>query len=133
MTSPHNPHYLDEPTPVPEYQRAMDLCSWAWTIICNAGEGDWTRESADWQTAAAKFRDEYHAELDRAPRSKSTDNGTHQDMTNRARVETLLVDLAWLASAESDVMMQSRTLDHIGELRSDLYDWLDTLDSPSDR
>lgn len=41
-----------------------DLLNYAWTIICNAGEGDWTRESADWRRAAAKFREQYHAYLD---------------------------------------------------------------------
>jgi len=40
-----------------------ELVDWAWTIICNAGGGDWTKETPDWQDAAARFRDAYHAEL----------------------------------------------------------------------
>lgn len=43
---------------------AADLLEYAWTIICNAGEGDWTRESAEWQGAAARLREQYHAFLD---------------------------------------------------------------------
>ena len=31
----------------------------AWGIIANAGEGDWAREGADWQNAAARWRDDY--------------------------------------------------------------------------
>jgi hypothetical protein len=52
----------------PDESVSDDLLDWAWTIICNAGEGDWTRESADWQEAAAKFREEYHAHLDARPK-----------------------------------------------------------------
>ena len=33
----------------------------AWGIIANAGGGDWKRETKDWQRAAAKWRDDYHA------------------------------------------------------------------------
>ena len=38
--------------------RLIDRLEYAWTIIANAGGGDWTRETPDWQTAAAKWRDE---------------------------------------------------------------------------
>jgi hypothetical protein len=31
----------------------------AWAIIANAGEGDWTRESPEWQAAAKRWRDEH--------------------------------------------------------------------------
>ena len=43
---------------------AEGLLNWAWTIICNAGEGDWERESGEWQLVARNFRDAYHAYLD---------------------------------------------------------------------
>lgn len=46
-----------------DYERAMDLCNYAWTIICNAGGGNWELESEDWREAAARFRDLYHSEL----------------------------------------------------------------------
>lgn len=43
--------------------RALEL---AWGIIANAGGGDWTRESPEWQAAAARWRDEeWHPALDR--------------------------------------------------------------------
>lgn len=31
----------------------------AWGIIANAGNGDWTKETPQWQEAAAKWRDSY--------------------------------------------------------------------------
>jgi hypothetical protein len=33
----------------------------AWGIIANAGGSDWTRESKEWQQAAAQWREEYFA------------------------------------------------------------------------
>lgn len=44
-------------------QAATDLEEFAWGIIANAGGGDWSKESEDWQAAAAKFRDQYHQKL----------------------------------------------------------------------
>lgn len=41
-----------------------DLMEFAWGIIANAGGGDWTRESADWQEAAARWRTAYFKKLD---------------------------------------------------------------------
>jgi hypothetical protein len=35
------------------------LLEWAWTIITNAGGGDWTKETQDWQDAAAKWREAF--------------------------------------------------------------------------
>lgn len=52
-----------------------ELLEYAWTIICNAGEGSWERESADWQMAAAKFRDEYHATLAALPQNQEDGDG----------------------------------------------------------
>jgi len=43
--------------------RWSDLANWMWTIICNVSEGNWERQSMEWQTAARKARDEYHALL----------------------------------------------------------------------
>ena len=40
------------------------LLYWAWTIIANAGEGDWTKESTGWQKAARDWRDRWHRVLD---------------------------------------------------------------------
>ena len=35
---------------------ALDM---AWGIIANAGGGDWTKETEEWQAAAARWRDEH--------------------------------------------------------------------------
>lgn len=33
---------------------------WAWTILANAGGGDWSRESPEWQAAVVRWRDRFH-------------------------------------------------------------------------
>ena len=35
----------------------------AWGIIANAGGGNWSKETPDWQKAAARWRDAYHRTL----------------------------------------------------------------------
>lgn len=40
------------------------LLNYAWTIICNAGNGDWSNETEEWQKAAENFREKYHKYLD---------------------------------------------------------------------
>ncbi len=37
-----------------------DLLEAAWGIIANAGGGDWTTQTPEWQEAAARWRDAYH-------------------------------------------------------------------------
>ena len=44
-----------------------ELLEYAWTIIANAGGGDWGKETKDWQDAAAKFRNQYHDAIKGAP------------------------------------------------------------------
>lgn len=48
-----------------------DCMNYAWTIICNVSEGDWTKQNQEWQDAAAKCRDQYHALLASNPASAS--------------------------------------------------------------
>lgn len=50
-----------------------DLMNYGWTIIANAGAGNWQRESEEWQEAAAKWRDQYHELLASNPASRSSD------------------------------------------------------------
>ena len=38
----------------------IDLLESAWGIIANAGGGDWTTQTDDWQIAAARWREKYH-------------------------------------------------------------------------
>lgn len=45
------------------HRAAMDCMNYAWTIICNVSEGDWTKQTQEWQDAAARCRDQYHALL----------------------------------------------------------------------
>lgn len=40
-----------------------ELLEMAWVVIANAGAGNWARESIDWQDAAARWRNDYHAAL----------------------------------------------------------------------
>lgn len=56
---------FDEPTwwehPAETVDALRAELEMAWTIIANAGGGDWKKESSEWQEAAAKWRDRYHA------------------------------------------------------------------------
>ena len=37
-----------------------DLLVLAWGIIANVGNGDWSTQTADWQTAATSWRDKWY-------------------------------------------------------------------------
>lgn len=51
---------------VKENETLLDSLNYAWSVIANAGGGDWSREHIDWQRAAEKFRDEcFHPALSR--------------------------------------------------------------------
>lgn len=51
--------------PSEELERLLHALYLAWTVIANAGHGDWEQESSDWQYAAKRWRDEhYHPILD---------------------------------------------------------------------
>lgn len=54
-----DPRWWEHPAETVDALR--DELEMAWTIIANAGGGDWQKESAEWQEAAAKWRDRYHA------------------------------------------------------------------------
>lgn len=43
-----------------EGSRSWATLEMAWGVIANVGNGDWTTQSRDWQTAAEAFRDDYH-------------------------------------------------------------------------
>lgn len=46
---------------VPLIDASSPMLDAAWGIIANAGNGDWTTQTQEWQDAAAKWRDEYLA------------------------------------------------------------------------
>jgi hypothetical protein len=49
----------------PACNKITELEEIAWGIIANAGGGDWDLETPEWKAAAIRWRDEYHAKLDR--------------------------------------------------------------------
>ena len=51
---------MSKPFEVQEVERLRELVEYAWTIIANAGEGNWERESSEWQEAAKLWRTQYH-------------------------------------------------------------------------
>lgn len=55
-----------------QFDAAMDCMNYAWTIICNVSEGDWTKQTQEWQDAAARCRDQYHALLASNPAKRPT-------------------------------------------------------------
>lgn len=44
-----------------KYVGLEDLCEDAWGLISNAGGGNWKKETSEWQGAAAKWREAWHA------------------------------------------------------------------------
>lgn len=40
-----------------------DLAYLAWVVIANVSEGDWSKQTPEWQEAAANWRDKYHGML----------------------------------------------------------------------
>lgn len=41
----------------------LDLLDYAWTILANAGGGDWNKETPEWQIAIKQWRSRYFAFL----------------------------------------------------------------------
>jgi hypothetical protein len=39
----------------------IDIMFWAWSLIANAGCGDWEQESEAWRGAALRWRDQFHS------------------------------------------------------------------------
>jgi len=60
------PH-ADQPATVPmqHYIAALDVAGMLWSVVANVSGGDWSNQSSTWQTAAIKWRDNYHTELNR--------------------------------------------------------------------
>jgi len=48
----------------------IELLELAWGVIANAGGGDWTTQTPEWQEAAARWRDQYHAALSKEVEAK---------------------------------------------------------------
>ena len=46
-------------------EEPLDIYERAFGIIANASNGDWSKESEEWQEAAAEFRKDYHHALDK--------------------------------------------------------------------
>lgn len=38
-----------------------DLLEFAWILIANVNNGDWSQQSEDWRESVYRFRDRYHA------------------------------------------------------------------------
>ena len=55
----------DDPLPCATDQDEMLM--WAWAIIANAHEGDWSIATQEWRDAAAHWRDAWHASLAARP------------------------------------------------------------------
>ncbi len=54
---------------LPALLAADTMLESAWIIIANVGGSDWTTQSAEWQAAVAKWRDQYHERIIVAARS----------------------------------------------------------------
>lgn len=52
---------MPDGTSNPGPPNASDLLNAAWAVISNAGGGDWSKETVEWEDAARRWRDDYHA------------------------------------------------------------------------
>lgn len=55
----------------------------AWTIITNAGGGDWNQESKEWTKAANRWRNEWHNILDAKLPKKVRTKKHAKNITNK--------------------------------------------------
>ena len=54
---------MNTQVPIERYIAAMDAAEMLWTVVANASNGDWSKQSPEWQEAAARWRDAYIAEI----------------------------------------------------------------------
>jgi len=47
----------------------VETADFLWVVLANVSGGDWTKQSSEWQTAAAKARDDYFDSLRGVKRS----------------------------------------------------------------
>ena len=64
-------------------RKQSNLLMLAWGVIANAGGGDWTVETKEWQKAAAGWRDQYHSPVG----SENTRDGTIERLTAANRIQ----------------------------------------------
>ncbi len=50
-----------QPASVPPQTQMADAAEMLWVVLANVSGGDWTKQSADWQEYAARWRDNYFA------------------------------------------------------------------------
>jgi arylsulfatase A-like enzyme len=55
----------------PYVPRMADAAEMLWVVLANVSGGDWTKQSAEWQEAAARWRDNYFAALAELDRQKA--------------------------------------------------------------
>ena len=81
--------------------KEAELIEYAWTILADAGGGDWEKETPDWKGAAAKWRDEYFAySKERSSKQKNVvDLSTYpEDFQEWAIRKVGVAELAMLAA-----------------------------------
>ena len=45
--------------PQKRYQRMADAAEMLWTVVANVNGSDWSKQTPEWQKAAARWRDNY--------------------------------------------------------------------------
>jgi hypothetical protein len=121
----------------PAHTSCRELLDYAWTIICNAGGGNWDEETSDWQIAASKFREGYYSNLSKRnnpkqPAPKVTDD-LWIDVYNFCR--TLGMESASGTTPKQDVIAFIRALaQRAGEGYTvhEIYEWLNYLNGEYD-
>ena len=50
----------DEVVSKKSYDELADAAEMLWVTLANVSQGDWTRQTEEWQEAADRWRDNYH-------------------------------------------------------------------------
>lgn len=108
-----------------EHKDPEGLIHWAWGIIANVSNGDWTKQNKDWQQAAALWRNTYHNHLDNQPTILSTQaylhtpwNATKEDIEKEGPYADYVAWVRWMNERMKRPEFDSATAvwDDMGEL-----------------
>lgn len=86
-------------------RRLLDTLYFAWTVISNVDEGNWSHQSDAWQSAAKRWRDEYfrHPVVREIPEQVAVQSAVNDRRRNKAlNGKTLELDMkaVWAINGE---------------------------------
>lgn len=82
-----------------EWQTLADSAEMLWVVLANVNEGDWTKQTPEWQEAAKRWRDNYfgavakkdHSELDQL--NKFMTHNTREELIKELRMVANMINM----------------------------------------